>query len=75
MIDHIGFPVADYARSKVFNRKALAPLGYVLIMEVSRTPTTARRSDLAPTASRIFGSAAKAHSIALFTSPSSPGIA
>ena len=34
MIDHIGFPVADYARSKSFYAKALAPLGYSLIMEV-----------------------------------------
>jgi catechol 2,3-dioxygenase-like lactoylglutathione lyase family enzyme len=34
MIDHIGFPVSDYARAKAFYGKALAPLGYVLIMEV-----------------------------------------
>jgi len=34
MIDHIGFPVADYARSKAFYTKALAPLGYSLIVEV-----------------------------------------
>ena len=34
MIDHIGFPVADYARSKAFYLNALAPLGYALIMEV-----------------------------------------
>jgi catechol 2,3-dioxygenase-like lactoylglutathione lyase family enzyme len=34
MIDHIGFPVSDYARSKAFYEKALAPLGYVLIMEI-----------------------------------------
>ena len=34
MIDHIGFPVSDYARSKAFYTKALAPLGYTLIMEV-----------------------------------------
>jgi catechol 2,3-dioxygenase-like lactoylglutathione lyase family enzyme len=36
MIDHIGFPVADYARSKAFYAKALAPLGYVLVMEVQQ---------------------------------------
>jgi catechol 2,3-dioxygenase-like lactoylglutathione lyase family enzyme len=36
MIDHIGFPVADYARSKAFYLKALAPLGYALIMEVQQ---------------------------------------
>ena len=34
MIDHIGFPVSDYERSKAFYAKALVPLGYALIMEV-----------------------------------------
>lgn len=34
MIDHLGFPVSDYDRSKAFYAKALAPLGYTLIMEV-----------------------------------------
>ena len=34
MIDHVGFAVSDYERAKVFYAKALAPLGYVLIMEV-----------------------------------------
>ncbi len=33
MIDHVGFPVSDYAKSKTFYEKALAPLGYSLIME------------------------------------------
>ena len=37
MIDHVGFPVSDYARSKAFYEKALAPLGYMLIMEVGET--------------------------------------
>lgn len=36
MIDHVGFPVAEYARAKAFYEKALAPLGYVLIMEVQQ---------------------------------------
>jgi catechol 2,3-dioxygenase-like lactoylglutathione lyase family enzyme len=36
MIDHIGFPVSDYERSKAFYLDALAPLGYGLIMEVSQ---------------------------------------
>jgi catechol 2,3-dioxygenase-like lactoylglutathione lyase family enzyme len=36
MIDHIGLPVADYARSKAFYIKALAPLGYQLVMEVQQ---------------------------------------
>ena len=34
MLDHVGFPVSDYARSKAFYEKALAPLGYVLVVEV-----------------------------------------
>ena len=36
MIDHIGFPVSDYRRSKAFYLQALAPLNYVLIMEVEQ---------------------------------------
>jgi len=34
MIDHVGFPVNDYDKSKAFYTTALAPLGYSLIMEV-----------------------------------------
>jgi catechol 2,3-dioxygenase-like lactoylglutathione lyase family enzyme len=33
MIDHVGFPVSDYERSKAFYQSALAPLGYSLLME------------------------------------------
>jgi catechol 2,3-dioxygenase-like lactoylglutathione lyase family enzyme len=36
MLDHVGFPVEDYARSKAFYAKALAPLGYALVMEVQQ---------------------------------------
>ena len=36
MIDHIGFPVSDYARAKAFYLKALAPLDYTLVMEVTQ---------------------------------------
>ena len=36
MLDHIGFPVSDYERARAFYVKALAPLGYSLIMEVSQ---------------------------------------
>ena len=39
MIDHVGFPVSDYARSKAFYTKALVPLGYTLIMEVGAEQT------------------------------------
>ena len=35
MIDHIGFAVADYPRSKAFYERALAPLGFTLLMEFS----------------------------------------
>lgn len=34
MLDHIGFPVADLARSRAFYEAALAPLGYAVRMEV-----------------------------------------
>jgi catechol 2,3-dioxygenase-like lactoylglutathione lyase family enzyme len=36
MIDHIGFPISDYARAKAFYEKALAPLGYSLVKEVQQ---------------------------------------
>ena len=35
MLDHIGFPVTDFARSKAFYTRALEPLGFKLIMEVN----------------------------------------
>lgn len=34
MIDHIGIEVSDYQKAVEFYKKALAPLGYKLIMEV-----------------------------------------
>ncbi len=33
MLDHIGLNVSDYARSRAFYRRALAPLGFSLLME------------------------------------------
>ena len=39
MIDHVGFPVSDYARAKAFYEKALAPLGYSVVMEVTAAQT------------------------------------
>jgi len=33
MVDHIGFAVADYERSKAFYARALEPLGVTLLME------------------------------------------
>jgi catechol 2,3-dioxygenase-like lactoylglutathione lyase family enzyme len=35
MLDHVGFTVVDYGCSKGFYEAALAPLGYVLLMEFS----------------------------------------
>ena len=33
MLDHVGFAVSDYSRSKAFYEKALEPLGISLVME------------------------------------------
>jgi catechol 2,3-dioxygenase-like lactoylglutathione lyase family enzyme len=35
MLDHVGFGVSDYARSKAFYEQALAPLGLTLLLEPS----------------------------------------
>lgn len=35
MLDHIGLPVSDYARSLAFYKAVFAPLGYGLVMEVT----------------------------------------
>ena len=60
MIDHIGFSVSDYERAKAFYLKALAPLGYGLVMEVTQErPAIIPPPASAPTASRISGSAAR----------------
>jgi catechol 2,3-dioxygenase-like lactoylglutathione lyase family enzyme len=39
VIDHIGFPVSDYERAKAFYARALAPLGYTLVMEIDADKT------------------------------------
>ena len=39
MIDHVGFAVSNYERAKEFYGKALAPLGYSLLMEMSAEET------------------------------------
>jgi catechol 2,3-dioxygenase-like lactoylglutathione lyase family enzyme len=39
MLDHIGYPVADFARSKAFYEAALKPLGLALLMEVTKEQT------------------------------------
>ncbi len=39
MLDHVGFAVADAARSRTFYEQALAPLGIMLIMSVTPEQT------------------------------------
>jgi catechol 2,3-dioxygenase-like lactoylglutathione lyase family enzyme len=39
MLDHLGFAVADYLRSRAFYERALAPLGYGVVMNVTREMT------------------------------------
>ncbi len=39
MIDHLGLPVSDFARSRAFYEAALAPLGYAVLMEVTAEET------------------------------------
>src|SRR5262245_4945238 len=39
MLDHVGFPVSNYARAKAFYLRVLAPLGYGLAMEISPEQT------------------------------------
>ncbi len=39
MLDHVGFPVADFARSRAFYATTLAPLGISVVMEVSADQT------------------------------------
>jgi catechol 2,3-dioxygenase-like lactoylglutathione lyase family enzyme len=41
MIDHVGFPVSNYDRSLAFYTRALAPLGYALVMELAAHQTEA----------------------------------
>jgi catechol 2,3-dioxygenase-like lactoylglutathione lyase family enzyme len=39
MLDHLGFTVTDYPRSRAFYSEALAPLGFGVVMEVTRDMT------------------------------------
>lgn len=41
MLDHIGFTVSDFARSRAFYEHALAPLGIGLVMQVGAAETGA----------------------------------
>jgi catechol 2,3-dioxygenase-like lactoylglutathione lyase family enzyme len=44
-LDHVGFAVADYARSKAFYEQALAPLGMKLLLEFSDAAAGFGRDD------------------------------
>jgi catechol 2,3-dioxygenase-like lactoylglutathione lyase family enzyme len=44
-LDHVGFAVADYRRSKAFYEHALAPLGLTLLMEFSGAAAGFGRED------------------------------
>ena len=44
-LDHVGFAVADYTRSRAFYEKALAPLGMTLLMEFSGAAAGFGRDD------------------------------
>jgi catechol 2,3-dioxygenase-like lactoylglutathione lyase family enzyme len=44
-LDHVGFAVVDYVRSKAFYEKALAPLGMALLMEFSGATAGFGRDD------------------------------
>ncbi|AKC87919.1 VOC family protein [Pseudoxanthomonas suwonensis] len=39
MLDHLGFTVSDFARSRAFYAQALAPLGIAVVMEVDPAQT------------------------------------
>jgi catechol 2,3-dioxygenase-like lactoylglutathione lyase family enzyme len=39
MLDHMGFGVSDFARSRSFYEQALAPLGIAIVMEVTPEQT------------------------------------
>jgi catechol 2,3-dioxygenase-like lactoylglutathione lyase family enzyme len=39
MLDHVGIPVSEFEKAKAFYMKALKPLGYGLIIEVSSKET------------------------------------
>ena len=42
MLDHVSFPVTDYAAAKAFYEKALAPLGVKMLMEIPLEHTGGR---------------------------------
>ena len=58
MLDHIGFPVSDLARSKAFYSAALAPLGIrVVYRDLAEKSPAATPSPGSARSSRASGSA------------------
>jgi len=54
MIDHMGFPVSDYARAKAFYASVVAPLGYKLVMEVEKNEFGAPAAGFGPEGNPAF---------------------
>ena len=57
MFDHVGLNVQDYAASRGFYERALAPLGYSVVMsfdELRGTRLVLIRRNLAPPNQRIY---------------------
>ena len=49
MFDHVGLNVRDYAASRAFYERALAPLGYQIVMDMSQFNACAFGTDDKPT--------------------------
>ena len=66
IIDHIGLAVSDYEKQAILRRRALAPLGIAVVMEVEGW------AGLGRAAKPEFGSASTPRRNARCTSPSPP---
>ena len=64
MIDHIGISVSSIARATEFYLRALAPLGYGIVMEVS-AEETGHGAAIAFGAPRVDGRFPKRHTLLL----------
>jgi catechol 2,3-dioxygenase-like lactoylglutathione lyase family enzyme len=54
VIDHMGFPISDYARAKPFYERVLATLGYKLVMEVGKNEFGAPAAGFGPEGNPVF---------------------
>jgi catechol 2,3-dioxygenase-like lactoylglutathione lyase family enzyme len=54
MLDHMGFPVSDYARSKAFYENVLATLGYKIVVAVERNTFGAPAAGFGPDGNPAF---------------------